>query len=154
MNTLGFAGISGRLRPGRKKIPRKKGAFKRVINDISGFSREASLPPAPFSPFSRRPNLFESPRDLRDSFDIKALTRLRSGGASPSLSSSAPYFHKFPAKQSGAARFAESDSETLRFIVVGILHARNTKRDPLKNRALIFRHVSVCMNRMRLKTRG
>jgi hypothetical protein len=46
MNTLGFAGISGGLRPGRKKISRKKGAFKRVINDISGFSREAALPAA------------------------------------------------------------------------------------------------------------
>jgi len=45
MNTLGFAGISGRLRAGRKKISWKKGAFKRVINDISGFSRETARTP-------------------------------------------------------------------------------------------------------------
>lgn len=39
----GFAKISGRLRSDRKKILRKNGVFKRVINDISGFSR-AKMP--------------------------------------------------------------------------------------------------------------
>lgn len=39
----GFARISGRLRPSRKKILWKNGVFKRVINDISGFSHEGAF---------------------------------------------------------------------------------------------------------------
>lgn len=84
----GFARIRGRLRPSRKKILRKNGVFKRVINDISGFSREDAL-----SAFacSRRTKFFTKPASFRiDGFNAKALTRLCVGELS--------YFRKFYVK--------------------------------------------------------
>lgn len=77
---FGFARISGGLRSGRKKILRKNDVFKRVINDISGFSREG----ARFAPRSPRMEFFAPRlkvlelRDLRGGYagsNIQALTR-------------------------------------------------------------------------------
>lgn len=77
---LGFARISGRLRSGRKKILRKNGVFKRVINDISGFSR-AKMPlyVRAFAPWA---GIFHRVKSLRiaqftmgGGSNIKALTR-------------------------------------------------------------------------------
>lgn len=76
MNILGpgFARISGRLRPSRKK---KNGVFKRVINDISGFSHEGAFYIHAFTSNEIFVELesFGIARFMRDGFNIKALTR-------------------------------------------------------------------------------